>query len=193
MLGSGPPIPPSARRALWPSAGRAPLRDSDPGPRSRRQIASPGWRLATRTGSRWTLHGGGLPGLSARARRARPTAHLRHPPVAHRPTNCRPPRLCTGWPCTGDAPWRLPQGAGAQPRPAQGAGAVAADSPAVHTYPTPKKRPPDTAPKTRTRASCAVPREGSARLLETAARRASLATPRPSGAKQARNWAQLCK
>ena len=75
-----------------------------------------GLRYTAWTGARQTVGGGGTAGLSARALCARPTAHLWRRTDAHRPTHGSRLAPASRRPCAKDAPWRLPQGAGAQPR-----------------------------------------------------------------------------
>ena len=84
--------------------------------RRRRHRASPGWRFALRTGTRAGRRWGGGAGLSARALRARSTAHLWRAPWLSGAPKAPRPSLALRHPWAGDAPWWLPQGAGAQPR-----------------------------------------------------------------------------
>jgi hypothetical protein len=83
---------------------------------------TPRAQVRERTGTRRIASGGGGAGLSARALRARSTAHLRGRAIAQRPPSVFPRALALRRPSAGDAPWRLPQGAGAQPRSGGGRG-----------------------------------------------------------------------
>ena len=104
-----------------------PVRRSSPGapaprrpvrPRIGRPITCHGWRFVQRTGTRGISGGAAERGLSARALRAR--FHGASPPPPGRSTarpllGALPPRRAL--PSLVDAPWRLPQVAGAQPPP----------------------------------------------------------------------------
>jgi hypothetical protein len=74
------------------------LAHSHPLPAGEAAQGGPGRRFAQRTGTPWDRRWGGVPGLSARALRARSTAHLRRRAFARWLTQCPAPRPCPARP-----------------------------------------------------------------------------------------------